>query len=64
VLLHEGVLQGIGNPEEVLTPDNLRKVFGIEAKLFRDPWGDWAVGVRGGGNGNGSRQPEGLPTAV
>ena len=55
VLLHEGELQGIGGPEEVLTPENLRKVFGIEAKLYRDPWGDWAVGVRASSNGHGSK---------
>jgi iron complex transport system ATP-binding protein len=55
VLMHEGELQGIGGPEEVLTTGNLRKVFGIEAKLYRDPWGDWAVGVRAGSNGHGSK---------
>jgi iron complex transport system ATP-binding protein len=55
VLLHEGELQGIGGPEAVLTSENLRTVFGIEAKLYRDPWGDWAVGVRAGSNGHGSK---------
>jgi iron complex transport system ATP-binding protein len=71
VLLHEGEVTGMGEPEAVLTPENLRKVFGIEARLFRDPWGDWVVGVRGGNghigadmahksNGGSARQTESL----
>lgn len=54
ILLHQGLQQSTGNPEEVLTTENLRKVFGIEARLYRDPWGDWAVSVRSGENRNGT----------
>lgn len=46
VLLHNGRQVSAGAPEEVLTPDNLRAVFGVEARLYRDPWGAWAVSVQ------------------
>lgn len=46
VLLHQGRQVSVGAPEEVLTPENLRAVFNVEAKLYRDPWGAWAVSMR------------------
>lgn len=51
ILLHDGQQKGIGKPEKVLTKDNLQTVFGIEAKLYQDPWGYWAFSVRSGKNG-------------
>jgi len=46
VLLNNGRQVSAGVPEEVLTPKNLRAVFGVEARLYRDPWGAWAVSVQ------------------
>jgi iron complex transport system ATP-binding protein len=46
VLLHNGRQVSVGTPEEVLTAENLRAVFHVEAKLYRDPWGAWAVSMR------------------
>ncbi len=51
ILLHHGQQIRKGNPGEVLTEDNLNTVFGIEAKLYQDPWGYWALSVRSGKNG-------------
>lgn len=45
VLLHEGGAYAAGPPENVLTPENLRTVFGIEAEVYRDPRGHWAISV-------------------
>jgi iron complex transport system ATP-binding protein len=45
VLLHEGGAYAAGSPEDVLTPENLRAVFGIEAEVYRDPRGHWAISV-------------------
>lgn len=36
LLLHQGRLEADGAPEAVLTPENLARVFGIEADLTRD----------------------------
>lgn len=46
VLLDRGRQVSAGTPEEVLTPQNLRAVFGVDAQLYRDPWGAWAVSVQ------------------
>ncbi len=48
VLMHNGRQISSGLPEEVLTPENFRMVFGVEARLYRDPWNEWAVSVRDG----------------
>lgn len=45
VLLHRGRAFAIGPPAEVLKSQNLKKVFGIEAQLYRDPYGQWALSV-------------------
>lgn len=46
VLLNRGRQVSAGTPEEVLTPENLHAVFGVNARLYRDPWGAWAVSVQ------------------
>jgi iron complex transport system ATP-binding protein len=46
VLLSGGKQVSAGRPEEVLTPENLRAAFGVDARLYRDPWGAWAVSVQ------------------
>jgi iron complex transport system ATP-binding protein len=46
VLLNGGRQVSAGTPEEVLTPENLHDVFGVDARLYRDPWGAWAVSVQ------------------
>lgn len=46
VLVNEGRAYAVGSVEHVLTTDNIREVFGVEAELYRDPWGQWALGVR------------------
>jgi iron complex transport system ATP-binding protein len=46
VLLNGGRQVSAGTPEEVLTPQNLQAVFGVNARLYRDPWGAWAVSVQ------------------
>jgi iron complex transport system ATP-binding protein len=51
VLLDHGRQVSAGSPEDVLTPENFQSVFGVEACLYRDPWNEWAVSVRDGGNG-------------
>ncbi len=48
VLMHKGRQISSGLPEEVLTPENFRAVFGVDARLYRDPWNEWAVTVRDG----------------
>jgi iron complex transport system ATP-binding protein len=39
VLLHEGKIWAMGSPLEVITPEHLAKVFGIEAALIETPVG-------------------------
>jgi iron complex transport system ATP-binding protein len=51
VLLHHKHSYAAGKPEEVLTPENLRAVFDIDAELYRDPRGEWALSVHAGGKG-------------
>jgi iron complex transport system ATP-binding protein len=46
ILLHNGRQVSAGTPEHVLTSENLSMVFGVEAQLYRDPWGYWSVSVR------------------
>ena len=36
-LMSEGAIDTVGDPNEVLTPDNLRRVFGVETTVQRDP---------------------------
>jgi iron complex transport system ATP-binding protein len=48
MLLHHKRSYAVGKPEEVLTPDNLKTVFGIDAELYRDPRGAWALSAHAG----------------
>ena len=43
LLLHEGRLVAQGSPAEVLTPERLRDVYGIEARVVTTPEGALAV---------------------
>jgi iron complex transport system ATP-binding protein len=38
-LLNQGSLAAIGTPSEVVTPENLRQVFGVEAVTLSTPVG-------------------------
>jgi iron complex transport system ATP-binding protein len=49
VLLYRQHSHAIGKPEEVLTQENLRQVFDIDAELYRDPRGEWALSVHADG---------------
>jgi len=46
VLLHAGCVIASGSPEAVLTPDNLRTAFGVQAELYRNPSGQWSLNVQ------------------
>lgn len=48
ILMNKGRQVASGSPEEVLTPENFKSVFGVKARLYRDPWNEWAVSVRDG----------------
>jgi iron complex transport system ATP-binding protein len=45
LLLHQGRSYALGPPEEVLTTENLKEVFGVEAELYRDPYDRWALSI-------------------
>ena len=53
ILLNHGECYSKGNPEEVLTPQNIETVFGVKAQLYRDPWNYWALAIKNGVNRNG-----------
>jgi len=53
ILLHQGKCYGKGSPEDVLTSENIMKVFGVEAQLYRDPMKFWALAIKNGVNHNG-----------
>lgn len=36
-VLHEGRVHALGEPTEVLSPDTLREVFGVDAVRLTDP---------------------------
>lgn len=46
LLLFDGRDYATGPPEAVLTSQNLQAVFGVEAELYRDPYGQWALTVQ------------------
>ncbi len=50
ILLNHGSTHSMGTPEQVLTSKNLAAVFGVDAHLYRDPYGHWALSIK---NGNG-----------
>jgi len=37
VMLCNGRIYAVGSPSEVITPDNIRKVYGVEAKILKTP---------------------------
>ena len=41
LLLNRGRIQACGTPEEVLTPANLRALYGVECDVGRTPDGRW-----------------------
>jgi iron complex transport system ATP-binding protein len=45
-LLRAGQAFASGTAPVVFTPENLRAVFGIDAELYRDPHGQWAISVK------------------
>jgi iron complex transport system ATP-binding protein len=45
ILLNQGRIWAAGPAAEVLQPDHLRTVFGVESQLYRDPVGQWALSV-------------------
>lgn len=46
MILRDGQVFACGAPNSVLTPENLQAVFGIDAELYRDPHGQWALSVK------------------
>lgn len=53
ILIDKGRARCKGSPEQVLSPENLAAVFNVEAHLYRDPHGYWALSIK---NGNGKVQ--------
>jgi iron complex transport system ATP-binding protein len=51
ILLNQGRIWAAGSAVEVLQPDHLRTVFGVESQLYRDPVGQWALSVQPVGAG-------------
>ena len=41
LMLRDGRVHACGTPEETLTPENLRAVFGVECEVGRTPGGHW-----------------------
>ncbi len=50
ILLHHGECYSKGGPQDVLTSENILEVFGVEARLYRDPWNYWALTIKNGVN--------------
>lgn len=48
ILMHHGKKICSGVPQEVLTPEHMRKVFRVETRLYKDPWEHLAVSARNG----------------
>ena len=59
VLLHQGRAAARGAPEEVLTPDNLARVYGVEAVIDRDGRGRLRLDIVG--PLTGAKAPESTP---
>ena len=52
ILIDRGMARCKGSPEQVLSPENLAAVFNVEAHLYRDPHGYWALSIKNGNNGH------------
>lgn len=48
ILIHHGKKICSGVPQEVLSPEHMRKVFRVETRLYKDPWEHLAVSARNG----------------
>ncbi len=48
ILMHHGRKITAGRPDEVLTPENMKMVFNVETRLYKDPWDHMAVSARNG----------------
>ncbi len=48
ILMQHGRKVCAGKPEDVLTPEHMRKVFRVETRLYKDPWEHLAVSARNG----------------
>ena len=48
ILMHHGKKICSGDPQEVLAPEHMRKVFRVETRLYTDPWDHLAVSARNG----------------
>jgi iron complex transport system ATP-binding protein len=48
ILMHAGKKVCAGSPAEVLTPENVSRVFNVESQLYHDPWNFLAVSARNG----------------
>ncbi|MCP4142890.1 MAG: ABC transporter ATP-binding protein [Chloroflexi bacterium] len=51
ILIDNGKARSKGSPQQVLSAENLAAVFNVEADLYRDPHGYWALGIKNGQNG-------------
>lgn len=40
-LIHDGTVIADGSPDEVLTAENVETAYGVRAKIFRNPAGEW-----------------------
>ncbi|MBO8165386.1 MAG: heme ABC transporter ATP-binding protein [Brevibacillus sp.] len=58
VLMNEGRLAASGPPEEVLTEENIRRVFGVDVRIAADPLtGEWQVTPLAPKEGTGESVP-------
>jgi iron complex transport system ATP-binding protein len=48
ILMSHGKKVCAGSPDEVLTPENMKRVFKVETRLYKDPWEHLAVSARNG----------------
>ncbi|MBW7881676.1 MAG: ABC transporter ATP-binding protein [Caldilineaceae bacterium] len=53
ILLHKGRVCAEGDARHVLQPAHLAAVFAVDAQLYRDPAGHWAITIQAEGERNG-----------
>jgi len=56
ILIDKGRTRCKGVPVQVLSAENLAAVFNVEARLYRDPNGYWALGIKNGKNGHAQQK--------
>lgn len=54
VALHSGKLLAQGGPSEIMTPDSLRRIYGIDMEVFRQPGGGFAALPEPSASGQGA----------